>query len=336
MEQNQNIIPKLKAIQGQPLKYCQLCDSLGIERKGTKGKIAQLKNLQMYCDFEILDKPTRYLINDVYENEIKAFAKVNGNNKYQIMFDAVIYQAFLENHGSPIYLSNTDMLRLFAEVNENFIYASNGEQMCQLGEDYIVFSAMSQVARKILARWTQSRLTNMHNRKLLVKSTAYRLYTLHKGEYGYFRIGHNVPADSELGKRCMAVIAQAYDETIPKYLKNESWLPGPIYNELNDKIKSLTRNEFNNEYFDLKEIVVLLPPKEEWITSKLTEIYKALPALHEINEEACRKILTTKQLDKFTGEDRKRFIEVNLKPNPAISLKQELKNIKNERRANNE
>lgn len=327
------LLDNLKRIQGQPLKYCQLCEELGIERKGTRSKIAQLKQLQMYCDFEVLEKPTRYVVKEVYTNEIKAFESINANNKYQVMFDAVIYQTFLENHNNPIYLSTTDMLKLFAEVNENFVYACNGEQMYKLGEEYLKFSVMGQVAKRILARWTQSRLTNMHNRSLLVKTIGYRLYTKHKGQYGYFKVGHNISPDTEVGKKCMAIFAQAYEDTVPNNLKKvkdiNCWLPNQIYKNLNDRVTELTIEKFDGEYCDLKRVTLLLPPEQTWVTTKLAEIYKSLPALHDINEEACRKILATSQLDEFTGADRKRFIEVNLALSPKVSLKKELMFLKN-------
>lgn len=341
---DKNIIPKLKAIVGQELKYHQLCEALDIPRLGTRQKANQLKQLQMYCEFEILSKPTRYIVNEVYEAEVKAFEKINGNNKYQMMFDAVVYQTFLENDGKPIYVSTLDMLRLFAEVNENFVYTCSAENMAKLGEDFIYFTEMGQIAKKMLGQWTKDRLDNMAIRSFIVKEKAYRLYTQHKGQYGTFRVRHDVSADSELGKQCMAIMAQAIEEIVPeKYIqkateKNKDdnnknkvlWMPLPVYNTLHIRIAQLVQERFNGAYCDLKEISVLKPPEGQWIYKKLTEIYKEMPALHEINAEVCRKILssTSASLDKFTGNEKKRFIEVNIKPDPKISLKAELEGIK--------
>lgn len=343
---DEKIIPKLKTIVGQELKYCELCEAIDISKVGTRQKINQLKQLQMYCDFEILLKPTRYVIKEVYENEIKAFSKINGNNKYQMMFDAIVYQTFLENDGQPIYVSTLDMLQLFSEVNENFVYTCNFENMAKLGEDFIYFTEMGQIAKKMLGQWTNDRLDNMAVRSFIVKEKAYRLYTEHKGQYGKFRVRHDVNIDSELGKQCMAIMAQAIEEVVPeKYIqkatdKNKDdnnknkmlWMPLSIYNTLHIRIAQLVQERFNGAYCDLKEISVLKPPEGQWIYKKLTEIYKEIPALHEINTEACRKILSSSSasLDKFTGLERKRFIEINIKPDPKISLKAELENIKKE------
>ena len=336
----EEIIPKLKAIIGQELKYHELCKDLDIPRVGTRQKEKQLKELLMYCDFNILFNPTRYVVKEVYEKEVKAFDKINGNNKYQMMFDAVVYQAFLENNGEPIYVSTLDMLKLFSEVNENFVYTCSAENMAKLGEDFIYFTEMGQIAKKMLSQWTNNRLKNMAIRNLIVKEKAYRLYSEHKGQYGKFRIGHDISVDTDIGRQCMAIMAQAIEEIVPnKYIQkatNEKeedkmlWTPLPIYKSLQARISELTKEKFDGEYCDLKEISVLKPPKGQWIHKKLNEIYHQLPALQEINKEACRKILTStsSEFDKFTGIERKRFIEVNIKSAPKISLKKELEKIK--------
>lgn len=332
----EEIIPKLKAIIGQELKYHELCKELGIPRLGTRQKEKQLKEMLMYCDFDVLSRPTRYVVKEVYEEEVKAFDKINGNNKYQMMFDAVVYQAFLENNGEPIYASTLDMLKLFSEVNENFVYTCNAENMAKLGKDFIYFTEMGQVAKKMLSQWTNNRLKNMAIRNFIIKEKAYRIYTEHKGQYGKFRIGHDISVDTDIGKQCMAIMAQAIEEIVPsKYIQkatNEKeedrmlWMPFPIYNSLQARIAQLATEKFDGKYCDIKEISLLRPPDGQWIYKKLNEIYSQLPALKEINKEACKKILTSvsSSLDKFTGAERKRFIEVNIKQNPEISLKTEL------------
>ena len=263
------------------------------------------------------------------------------------MFNAVVYQTFLENNGQPIYVSTLDMLKLFAEVNENFVYTCSAENMAKLGEDFIYFTEMGQIAKKMLGQWTKNRLDNMAIRSFIVKEKAYRLYTEHKGQYGTFRIRHDVSVDSDLGKQCMSIMAQAIEEVVPeKYIEKHIekinnvdtetykrlWMPLPIYNSLHIRVAQLVQEKFNGVYCDLKEISVLRPPEGQWIYKKLTEIYKEIPALHEINAEACRKILssTSTSLDKFTGNEKKRFIEINIKPEPKISLKAKLETPKKE------
>lgn len=342
---DKEIIPRLNAIVGQELKYHELCKALDVPRLGTRQKENQLKELLMYCDFDVLSKPTRYVVKEVYEKEVKAFEKINGNNKYQMMFNAVVYQAFLENNGEPLYMSNLDMLKLFSEVNENFVYACSSENMEKLGEDFIYFTEMGQIAKKMLSQWTNNRLNYMAVRSFIVKEKAYRLYKEHKGQYGKFRIGHDVNVGSDIGKKCMAIMAQAIEEIVPeRYIQKavekinnidtevykKLWMPLTIYNSLQERIAQLTVEKFDGEYCDLKEIILIRPPEGRWIYKKLDEIYSQLPALQEINKEACKKILTStsSEFDKFTGAEKKRFIEVNIKSNPKISLRRELEIIR--------
>lgn len=339
----EEIIPKLKAIIGQELKYNKLCEALELPNVGTRSKVRQLKELQLYCDFDILQKPTRYVIREVYEKESKIFEKINGNNKYQMMFDAVVYQTFLENEGKPIYVSTLDMLKLFSEVNENFAYTCSPENMMKLGEDFVYFTEMGRIAKKMLGIWTRNRIDSMVIRNFIVREKAYRLYSVHKGQYGAFRIRHDFNVDTDTGKICMAIMAQAIEEIVPeKYIqraieKNQEgegikdkilWMPLPIYNSFQTRIEQLVFEKFNGEYCDLKEIWLLKPPEDRWIYKKLTEIYKQLPALQEINTEACKKILmsSSSEFDSFTGAERKRFVEINMRLNPKISLQEKLKN----------
>ena len=341
---DKDIIPKLKAIIGQELKYHQLCEALNIPKLSTRQKINQLKQLQMYCDFEVLPKPTRYIIKEVYENEVRAFSKINGNNKYQMMFDAVVYQTFLENEGKPIYVSTLDMLKLFSEVNENFAYTCSPENMIKLGEDFVCFTEMGRIAKKMLGIWTRNRIDSMVIRNFIVREKAYRLYSFHKGQYGTFRVRHDFNVDTDTGKICMAIMAQAIEEIVPsKYIQRVIektqegeevkdkilWMPLPIYNSFQTRIEQLVFEKFNGEYCDLKEIWLLKPPEDRWIYKKLTEIYRQLPALQEINTEACKKILmsSSSEFDSFTGAERKRFVDINMKLNPKIKIVDELKHL---------
>lgn len=340
----EEIIPKLKAIIGQELKYNKLCEALGLPNVGTRSKVKQLKELQLYCDFDILPKPTRYVIREVYEKESKIFKKINGNNKYQMMFDAVVYQTFLENEGKPIYVSTLDMLKLFSEVNENFAYTCSPENMIKLGEDFVCFTEMGRIAKKMLGIWTRNRIDSMVIRNFIVREKAYRLYSVHKGQYGTFRVRHDFNVDTDTGKICMAIMAQAIEEIVPsKYVQRVIektqggeevkdkilWMPLPIYNSFQTRIEQLVFEKFNGEYCDLKEIWLLKPPEDRWIYKKLTEIYRQLPALQEINTEACKKILmsSSSEFDSFTGAERKRFVDINMKPNPKIKIVDELKHL---------
>ena len=318
-----NLAEKMNEIKGQELKYGPLCESLGLSKKGGYSKQKQLEDLALYCDLQILSSPTRYRIDEVYENEIKAFSKLNKNNKYQNIFDAIVYQTFQKNNGRTLFLSNTELLKLFGLVNDNFIYSCNIDTMSALGNEYINFPEISATAKKILVRWTLTKLENMAKRDLIRLSSGYRLYSEHYGHHGYFILGHNVPLETDLDKQCMALLSRAKEIAVPGY--ENGWLSDNKYKFLNKTIKELCAKEFDDQYIFLKKVITLSPPTESRITEKLQKIYQEFPELKTINQESYRKIMSTKQLDSFSGETRRKFSDINIKLEPNFLFKDIIK-----------
>ena len=83
------------AIQGQELKYNKLCQALDVPTKVGNAKISQIDDLGMYCRLEQLSSPTRYVVQEVYDGAL--LAELNGNNKYQALFESALYRALIEN-----------------------------------------------------------------------------------------------------------------------------------------------------------------------------------------------------------------------------------------------
>lgn len=314
-------LEKLNNNLNKELKYWQLCDNLGLERKQGKQKIYQLKKIKQYCDFEILHNPTRYKIIKIYNGEAKLLNHINKNNKYQTSFDKIIYINFLKNN--KIYLSNNDLLKLFGEINENFTFSCDINNLEKLGEEYIYFNEMGKIVKKILTKWTKDRLNNMEKRGIINKKKAYRLYSLHKGKHGIFRIGHNIDKNSDIGKQCEQILLQAVEEVVPCQYKNKGeklWLPFPIYYKLQSKIISLVLKKFNGKYCDLKEIMVISSNIKIKKINKDEEIFLQ----QEINKEAKRKILNSNSLSLsiISKKDKEKFIEINMSLKPKIFLKE--------------
>ena len=333
----EELLKKLKAIEGQELKYKKLCEAIGFPVKTSDSKNAQLKNLTMYCDLVQLEKPRRYLIKKVYDKEMDMLGLIDNRNKYQLMFEAAVYQAFLDNGGEPLYLSNMDSIKLFKEVNDNFAYACNKEDMQLMGPEYEFMPDVAKIIYKILRQWTMRRIDSMNTRHTAIKETGYRLYkeNIYNGQK--YKIGVNVPKDSMLSKRCQAIYSKAIDEIMPQdwgiehrdregNLKSgKYWVSDYTWAKFENKIKQLLKEEFNDVYVDLKPIIILKPPTSERIQEKLGELCHKLEALININEEVCKKALTTTQLDHISNKDRKRFVETNMKLKTPISFREELK-----------
>jgi len=321
---SKKLISKLKGIKGQELKYSQLCQKLNLKIKTSDSKKSQLNDLQMYCQLDKLSSPTRYIVSEVYDDAILGLGILNKNNKYQLLFEAVIYQAFLNNNGETLWLSNMEMLKLFQEVNENFSYACNSEAMKKIGQEFTYMSQMSQVVYKILRQWTKRRIEFMEKRDIILLRKGYRLYIQCHGKHGDYRISYNVPEKSEEEKVCQEIYEQAVKEKMPEDWAGE-WVPDWKWIDFEHYISKLTKEHFDNKYCDLRHITIISPPSIKWLENRLVETYRDIEALTGINKEACQKILSTKQLDGNTGDERKKFIEVNIVNHPSILFKEELR-----------
>lgn len=325
-EINDSIIPKLRMIQNKPITYKQLCEALEIGYKSSNSKSHQLNQISLYCDLDVVDNPTRYIVNKVYDGAI--ISQIHGNNKYQDLFEGALYQALLNNNGRPLYLSNMEMLTLFNEVNENFSYSCNEYYMNFLGGEYITLNEMSQIAYKILREWTRRRMKQMEARKVILTRQGFRLYSYIDG----INIMTNVEADSDKEKMCQEIYDKAAKETLPDDWHGE-WVQAWRWEEFEDKVRELVQEYFNGTYSDLKPITIVSPPRAEYLKEILSHIYDDTPELKDINNEACNKLFSTSQLKEYTDDDRKMLVDISIRDDAEISLKKKIDN-KNKRMAN--
>lgn len=328
---DEKIVEKLKGIQGQELKYKKLCEALDLPIKTSDSKKAQFNNLSMYCNIQTLEHPKRYVVTEVYEEELALLGLLNSNNKYQLMFELAVYQAFLNNNGQPIYLSNMDSLRLFQEINENFSYACNNDIMMMVGDEYSYMPNMGLTIYRILNQWTQRRLNTMKNRHAIIIRDCYRLYKRKYVNGREYIETFNVPIESEYEKYCQEIYNQAIEEIMPEDWGDEGkgryWVNRVQWYQFEERIKTLVKDKFDEQFDNLKPIIMISCPTTEWLENKIRMLYKELKPLQAINEESCRKVMETKakSMDDITQGQRKEFIEINMKPNPKIKFKDILK-----------
>ena len=148
-------INKLQEIKGQELKYKELCEGLDMPYISGKSKQIQMNDLKLYCNYDILDHPTRYIITEVYPEPLTFLLDINKNNKYQLGFDAALYNAFIKNNGADLYMSQLDLLSFFGEINANFKLALDKNNFIKMElTDFIYMSDFSKTVYKILSQWT--------------------------------------------------------------------------------------------------------------------------------------------------------------------------------------
>lgn len=329
-------IEKLKAIVGRELKYKELCQELGMESRSGNSKISQLNQLKIYCRLEVLRSPTRYVVKEVYGAELAFLGldTVHGNNKYQLLFEAALYQEFIRKDGESLYLSDMDFLKLFNEINENFAYTCSLKNMIKLGEEYIFMTPMGQTVYKILRQWTRRRLEIMEKRKVILTRDGFRLYKKVRVDQGKeITMIKNVPMESEEEKICQEIYNEACEEIMPEdwntYEKGRYWVSEQRWIEFERKIRELVAKRFEGRYVDMKCIKIISPPTLSWLNEKVEKLKEQINRfeIDKINIEAQKKVMETKQLDQHTNEERKKFIEINMKKEPPVLFKEALREL---------
>lgn len=344
---------KIKKVIGQKLSYKNLCQELCLPTLYGNSKIKQLQELGTICQYEMTTKPTRYCIIEIYPEAIETFEILNGNDKFQPLFEAALYQILLDNNSDePLYVSNLDLMKLFMEVNENFIYSCDLQNIIKLNkEEYLYMPEMGGLAYNVLKNWTKAKIERMQERHIINVARGYRLRKQILGADGrFYTKTYNTPFGSPIYKKCATIYAEAYEEAYTeaglepikitenifegnslakeKNKKKVKHLPKSFYDYIRRLIQKKTREVFKEEgYSDITEAYIISPPEQKWLIEKLRKVYEQYPALEVINEEACRKIMEYKKFSEYTLEQKEEFIKINMAPNPPFKFKQELKKL---------
>ena len=345
----ENNIENLKKIIGKELKYKSLCEAINIPVKGGDAKKSQIKDLQTYCSLSLLENPTRFIVEEVYDGAFEVINGISGNNKFQAIFDAALYHALIKNHGNPLYVSGLELIRLFQEVNDNFGATLNINILKKIGNEYVYMNNMSDIVYRVLKQWTEHKLNSMNTRGVIRLSTGYRLYKKIHGPKGDFYSKYDVPQSTknnvnELDQLCMTVYNKTHEECFPflqeSYIQNKLskkekvsyFIPGYKLKFFNDELNKAISEATNGEYCKMKRVKVITPPQESWLQEKLEQIYKEYPDLNQITNEVYNKVLTIKQLDDFTGNERKLYAKMNIDRNPSFLFQNRLQEIEEGKR----
>lgn len=316
-------IKKLAEVAGQELNYRQLCRALEIPERGGTQKAAQLRELQKYCELERIESTQRYLVKQVYNDDILAFVEYLDAPDQQLLFDAMLYQTFLDNDCKPLHLSNTEMLMLFREVNENFLYTFNRQALNAINKNFVYMNDMSKIVYRILHQWTARRIENLDARHIVFRRYGFRLYRTYEINGKSYTLRKDVRPDSELERKCQKIWATAMTDVLSsRYigsLDSPKWMPEAQWNQFEARVGELTTEEFKDSggYDKLRSISILSCPESSWLQASIDYILRTVgnPAL--INTEAKRKILGTTQLDTIcTNSQRQEFIQYNMTKNP--------------------
>lgn len=316
-------IEKLPTIVGQEMNYRQLCRTLDLPERGGTQKAAQLRELQKYCELERIQGTQRYLVKQIYDENITAFIEYLDAPDQQLLFDAMLYQTFLDNGCKPLHLSNTEMLMLFREVNENFLYTFNRQALNAINKNLVYMNDMSKIVYRILHQWTYRRIENLDARHIVFRRYGFRLYKTYEVDGKQYTLRVNVKPDSEQEKRCQRVWATAMRQVLGVdylgSLDNPKWMQEAKWNQFEERVGELTKKEFADDggYDKLRSVSILSCPESSWLQASIDYILCTVGNPELINTEAKRKILGTTQLDTIcTNSQRQEFIQYNMTKNP--------------------
>lgn len=316
-------INKLRECVGTEMTYKQICQIADLPIQYGNSKAAQMKELQKYCELEKVDGTHRYLIKQMYDTAAVELADYLDAPEQQLLFDAALYQEFLKNDGQPLYLSNTEMILLFKEVNENFLYTFNKKALYAINHNFTYMADMSKVVYRILHQWTHRRIENISKRRIVLCRPGFRLYSTIDNDGVKCTISKNVEPGSDIEKRCQVIWDAAMKEIRGvEYIGSTSrstWLPEEKWLQFEKKVAELTKAEFSNDgdYDNLRGISILECPSTQWLQSSLDYISRVVGSTLLINTKAKKKILATRQLDAIcTNTQRQEFIDYNMTQTP--------------------
>lgn len=344
-------LENLKSIIGKEVKYKQMCEIIGIPVKSGASKKAQIKDLQSYCSLSILKNPTKFVVEEVYDEAFTIINDISANNKYQKIFDAALYHALIKNHGQPLYVSGLELIQLFEEVNENFDVTFNKEALQKIGQEYLYMNSISDILYRVLKQWTEHKLKSMDKRGIIRLAYGYRVYKKIHGTKGDFLIKYDVPQTSidnivELDQLCMTIYSKVHERCFPflqeSYIQEKKdkkekinyFIPEYKLKLFNEELDKEIFKATNGTYCKMKRVKVITPCQKEWLQEKLKQIYTEYPALDEITNEVCNKVLTIKQLDDFTGAERKLYAKMNINRKPDFLFRERLKEIEDKENQN--
>lgn len=139
----------------------------------------------------------------------------------------------------------------------------------------------------------------------------------------------NVSVGSDLEQTVKDCYNEAYENIFPNSKKSSSWIPPDYQYAFSLELRKCMKKHIGEEYIGAYKVKV--------ITSlcKVEDTLKDNDVRTVLNDEAVKKLKTTKQLNDITGTERENFISELIKTNPSISYKDLLKQAQERKKNHN-
>ena len=158
-----------ESIINTPLTYKQLCQQLSLQPKSGKSKIYQIKNIELYCDLIITSTPTRYIINEIYNEALLP----NSRAKFQTPLEILVMRLFRANKYNTIYITTSRLLECMKLVSDNYSIIKNPDLRNKLPFDTGALYSGASKSGEILKKWLMRALERMEANEYLKVRNGY-------------------------------------------------------------------------------------------------------------------------------------------------------------------
>lgn len=299
---------KLNQIINQPLSYKQLCQSLEFEIKYGNSKKAQIKDLSLYCDIQILSNPTRYVITEVYDQSL-----LPSKSKFQTPIEILIMELFKANNFETLYLTNSRLLEYMKLVNSNYHIIKNPKLRHKLPFETEHLYTGASKSGEILMKWLGRALEKMEKYGFLKWRKGYCLIKKNIINNKEYTSVINVPLTSKLEEDIMECQRQAFIKLNLQYDKHHHWVPIGMKAQYQAQFDREIFKAFDGAFSGGFQVNVLTPN-----VKGIKEILTTYESEQIVNKEAQRKIKETSQLNYLTGDERNKLIKEIISRPPSI------------------
>lgn len=316
---------KLKGIINQEIKYADLCNILSIQPKTGNSKIRQITDLALFCDYEELQNPTRYRIEEVYDSSL--VKKIDGRNQFQMPIEGLILDLFEHNNYDKLYIRKSELLQALRLVNENYTFIKSKSKRLKLeiatGEDYHIIADGSEKAGRILFRWVDRCLRLMETRGYINYRTGFVLSKRIRVDNTEIISKYNVPLGEDEESKIMDCYRQvledlhiATNEITKTKEPYQQWIPPDLLEIFYLKLNQCIIDTFDGKYDCVYKVIAINTAKKSCAKKLAKYREQQLFYSKALNQESCRVVQSTKQLNYLTGVDRDRLIDEIIKITP--------------------
>ena len=325
----------LQQYEGQYIKYPQLCEIIGEDKKSGRGRNLHIKRIQQYVDLS--QESGKIYIGKVY-NDADELKIIENHGKFTTYIRQFLINLFYEleqkTNQTSVTLTNRDILEMTYMVNHNYFIGKTAPYQYLDGftlpirkedmpnDQYAINKILSESdiffssSYRLLKRVIYDSLTSLEKASLIHKNKTFRLYRNLVDDNGRFISTHHDCNEKEIS-RILSVQHDSiieFNEKLKENNNNNNYHLSNIqsvhylypsdrkrfYKIMNRRLKEEFKEEGWNAYSVAWHITLAQPETFEYEINKIN--YK------QLNRNVQDKLLTAKDLSLIEDTLRKQFV----------------------------